>query len=292
MPVSAYLPSGPGCGSVLGVRLASRPLITEREAGTRGSEANERAMWEQLPSGRVRHRFELPVLVATLAFIPVIIIENDAKSQTWLDVAWAANWAIWAVFAAELAFILVVAPRKGAALRAHWIDATLVVVTAPPFGHFLSSLRLLRLARVLRLFRFGLIATRAIQAQRRLTSGTVLRAIGLLTVMVIVVAGAAESLIDSKDFPTIWDGIWWSVVTVTTVGYGDAYPTTVDGRIVAMLVMLVGIGFLSVLTATIASSFIQTDTHSDDMKESLARIEAELADVKRQLAERPASTSP
>jgi hypothetical protein len=127
-------------------------------------------MWEQLPSGRVRHRFEVLVLVATLAFIPVIIIENDAKSQTWQDVAWAANWVIWGIFAAELAFILTVAPKKWAALRAHWIDTTLVIVTAPPFGHFLSSLRLLRLARLLRLLRFGLIATRAIQAQRRLAS--------------------------------------------------------------------------------------------------------------------------
>ena len=189
----------------------------------------------------------------------------------------------------ELAFILIVAPRKAAALRAHWIDATLVVVTAPPFGKFLSSLRLVRLARLLRLFRIGVIATRAIQAERRLTSGTVLRSVGLLTVFVIVVAGAAEALVDSKDFPTIWDGIWWSVVTVTTVGYGDLYPRSTDGRIVAMVVMLVGLGFLSVLTATIASQFIQTDTHSDDVKESLARIEAELADVKQQLAERLAS---
>jgi voltage-gated potassium channel len=129
-----------------------------------------------------------------------------------------------------------------------------------------------------------MIATRALQAERRLASGTVLRSVALITVMVVVVAGAAESLVDDKDFPTIWDGIWWSVVTITTVGYGDLYPKSVEGRIIAMVVMFVGIGFLSVLTATIASRFIQTDTHSDEVKESLARIEAELADVKRQLA--------
>jgi voltage-gated potassium channel len=76
-------------------------------------------------------------------------------------------------------------------------------------------------------------------------------------------------------------------VTITTVGYGDLYPKSVEGRIIAIVVMFVGIGFLSVLTATIASRFIQTDTHSDEVKESLARIEAELVDVKRQLAERP-----
>jgi voltage-gated potassium channel len=154
-----------------------------------------------------------------------------------------------------------------AALRAHWVDAILVIVTAPPFGKFLSSLRLVRLARLLRLFRIGMIAGRALQAERSLKSGTALRSVGLITVFVMVVAGAAEALIDSRDFPTIWDGIWWSVVTITTVGYGDLYPKSVDGRIVAMIVMLVGVGFIAVLTATIASRFVQTDTGTDEMKE-------------------------
>jgi voltage-gated potassium channel len=249
-------------------------------------------MWKQLPSGRVVHRFEWAVLAATLALIPVLIIENDAKSQTWQDFAYAANWAIWGVFAAELVFILTVPPRKGAALRAHWIDVALVIVTAPPFGKFLSSLRLVRLARLLRLLRVGMIATRALQAERRLASGTALRSVALITTLVVVVAGAAESFVDDKDFPTIWDGIWWSVVTITTVGYGDLYPKSVEGRIIAMVVMLVGIGFLSVLTATIASRFIQTDTHSEEVKEALARIEAELAAVKRQLADRPTPSAP
>ena len=256
----------------------SREMEIQRRSETSG------AIWQQLPSGRVTHRFESVVLIAVLALIPVLIIENDAKSQKWQDIAFGANWVIWAVFALELAFILIVAPRKGAALRAHWVDALLVVVTAPPFGRFLASLRLIRLARLLRLFRVGLLATRAIQAERSLKSGTALRSVGLVTMFVVVVAGAAESLIDPKDFPTIWDGIWWSVVTVTTVGYGDLYPKSADGRVVAMIVMLVGIGFISVLTATIASRFIQTDTGTDEMKETLARIEAELGEMKRQLA--------
>jgi voltage-gated potassium channel len=273
-----------------------RDDFVQQSVSTASATASGGRRWalaaEQLPSGRVEHRFESVVLAAALALIPVLIIENFAKGQTWQDFAWAANWVIWAVFAAELVFILTVAPRKAAALRAHWIDVALVIVTAPPFGKFLSSLRLVRLARLLRLFRIGMLAARAVQAERRLTSGTVLRSVGLITVLVIVVGGAAESFVDAEDFPTIWDGIWWSVVTVTTVGYGDVYPRSVDGRIIAMLVMFVGIGFLSVLTATIASSFIQTDTHSDELKESLARIEAELADVKRQLAERPAPAAP
>jgi voltage-gated potassium channel len=108
----------------------------------------------------------------TLALIPVFVIEAEAKSSRWKDIAYAANWLVWLVFAAELAFILFVAPRKAAALRAHWLDAVIVVTTAPAFSAFLSSLRLLRLARLLRFLRLGALLTRLAQRARAVTSGT------------------------------------------------------------------------------------------------------------------------
>jgi voltage-gated potassium channel len=244
-------------------------------------------VWQQLDSGRVVHRFEWVVLVAALAIIPVLVIEADADSAGWHTFATVANWIIWAVFFAELVFVLIVAPRKMAALRAHWLDVVVVVMTVPLFGKFLSSLRLIRLARLLRLLRLTAILTRAVQIERRLTSGDALRFAALITVMVVVVSGSAQAVIDSGDFTSIWEGIWWAVVTVTTVGYGDVYPKTVGGRIVAIVVMFVGIGFLSVLTAAVASRFVKSERGDeyDEMMSSLGRIEAELADLRQQLAE-------
>ncbi len=89
-------------------------------------------MFKQADSGRVAHPFEPFVLVATFAMIPVLIVEHDAHSSGWLTTARAANWVIWSIFAFELLLILAVAPRRRAALRAHWLDAALVVVSVPP----------------------------------------------------------------------------------------------------------------------------------------------------------------
>jgi hypothetical protein len=70
-----------------------------------------------------------------------------------LGAAWAANWLIWLVFAAELTLVLIVSEKKRAALRAHWLDAAIVVVTIPLYATLLASIRLLRLVRLLRLLR-------------------------------------------------------------------------------------------------------------------------------------------
>lgn len=219
------------------------------------------------------------MLAATLALIPVLILQADA-SGAWRTAAFVANWLIWIIFAFELTAVLVAATRRRAALRAHWLDVAIVVLTIPLWGQLLSSLRLFRF---LRLIRAVAIISRAIQAERRLSSGATLRVVALLTVFIVVVAGAAQATFNANEFNSMWDGVWWAVVTVTTVGYGDLYPTDVEGRIIGIVLMLVGIGFLSLLTATVASKFIQTDTNSSEVLEALRRIEADVTELKARL---------
>jgi voltage-gated potassium channel len=236
-------------------------------------------LWTQEESGRVHTPFEPLVLAATLALIPVLIIEADTTSPGWQRFAEIANWLIWGVFLAELVAVLIVASRKKAALRAHWLDVAIVVLTIPLLGKALSWLRL---ARFIRLARFGVIISRALQAEKRLSSGDSLRIAAILTLAAVVVAGAAQSAVDAGEYESLWDGVWWAVVTVTTVGYGDLYPKTVQGRLIGIVLMFVGIGFLSLLTASIASRFVKqerSDEHFEVM-DALRQLQADVAELK------------
>jgi voltage-gated potassium channel len=80
--------------------------------------------------------------------------------------------------------------------------------------------------------------------------------IAVVTTSITVGAGLLMTIIDRNEFPTIGGGLWWAVQTVTTVGYGDHVPETAGGYVVAAVVMLLGIGFVTVITASITSSFV------------------------------------
>jgi voltage-gated potassium channel len=80
--------------------------------------------------------------------------------------------------------------------------------------------------------------------------------IATVTTSITIVAGLLMTVIDHGNFPSVGSGLWWAVQTVTTVGYGDHVPSTAAGQLVAALVMLLGIGFIAVITASITSAFV------------------------------------
>jgi len=110
-----------------------------------------------------------------------------------------------------------------------------------------------------------------------------------VTVVVTIAAAVLMWALDREEFPTIWLGLWWAVQTVTTVGYGDITPKADIGRAIATIVMLTGIGFLTVVTAAITAVFVEgarrrlrEDTEKtehgrhDEIMARLERIEARL----------------
>ena len=81
----------------------------------------------------------------------------------------------------------------------------------------------------------------------------------------------------NKSIGSFGDALWWAVVTATTVGYGDVSPVTVEGRFIAVVLMLTGIGVIGIFTATVASYFFEQDrSEVEEMKQRLAAIESKL----------------
>jgi len=108
--------------------------------------------------------------------------------------------------------------------------------------------------------------------------------IAIATVIVAVVGGLMMRLLDADEFPTIGSGLWFALQTVTTVGYGDHVPADTEGKVIAGLVMVTGIGFLSVVTASISAIFVESarKKRRDDegVVERLERIEKALEELK------------
>ena len=81
--------------------------------------------------------------------------------------------------------------------------------------------------------------------------------IASVSTVMTVLAGLLVTIVDHETYPSIGTGLWWAAQTVTTVGYGDNVPMNLAGRLLAVFVMLLGIGFLTVVTAAITSTFVE-----------------------------------
>jgi voltage-gated potassium channel len=116
--------------------------------------------------------------------------------------------------------------------------------------------------------------------QRSFERGRILVYLILVIVAFSVGFAALIRLLDPHDFPTIGLALWWAVMTVTTVGYGDIVPTTTAGRVVASGLMVVGFASLSLLTGFVASLLVHRRAAAD-AEPALARIEERLAEIER-----------
>jgi hypothetical protein len=105
----------------------------------------------------------------------------------------------------------------------------------------------------------------------------------------VIIWGVVEHLVDDQTFPTVWLGMWWALQTVTTVGYGDVIPQNDVGRAFASLLMLGGLAFLSVVTATITSSFVARrqselqETADDPVMERVSALHDRLEGIEAEL---------
>jgi voltage-gated potassium channel len=189
---------------------------------------------------------------------------------------------------AETKRVAFFAPDKLAYLKWGWLDFLGSLPALPAFRLF----RLWRLVRLVRILRRMSIRQLWRTFTRRRAESTLM----ITVLLVILVLGFASFTIVFFEAPareanitTAADAIWWSLVSMTTVGYGDRFPVTEQGRLVAVLLMLVGIALFSVLTSYLSSGFIAPEKDKarggDRQEDELAQMRARLEAIEQQLRE-------
>jgi voltage-gated potassium channel len=230
---------------------------------------------------RLQRALQWPLAFLALLVVPALLVEERATSRELRAAAVAVNWAVWIAFCFD--FVLSWATeRRWLRSRRAWFDLVLIVLT-PPFlvPESVQGLRSLRALRLLRLVRaVGMLGIGLRTAQRSFGARK-FHLVGLFALATIILGAAGVFLFESGANPSIdsfGDALWWATVTATTVGYGDVSPVTLEGRVIAVLLMVTGIGFIGVFTATVASFFIEQDTESE-----VSSVQARLDAIERKL---------
>jgi voltage-gated potassium channel len=240
-----------------------------------------------------RRRFErferatdLPIAVLALLVVPALVLEEYAQSAGVRTFAHVLNWIVWLAFCAEYLGKLFFAPSRREYVRRAWFDL-LIILLSPPFlvpdaAQGARAVRVVRVLRFLRLVRAAAVAAIGLKEANEAFRHRRFHYV-LLTTVVVVSVGAIGIFVverdENKSITSIGDAFWWAVVTTTTVGYGDVSPVTTEGRLIAVVLMMLGIGFIGALTATITSLFMNPDKttqQTSEIEERLARIEAKL----------------
>src|SRR5215212_5196245 len=229
-----------------------------RKGGTQGMSKGRRMQTQGDPTTetqaaqraeRVAGWLRAPLIVAALLAIPTIIVQESDLGGFWEILAAVLDWYIWAMFAANLAIMLSIVPHRRRWLIENPLDVLIVVFT-PPF--LPATMKLARVLPIVRLVWLVVVANRL----RNVFSLQGLRYAALIVFTIVVGGGVIFVAVEPGQDLSTWDGLWWAAETVTTVAYGDIYPTTALGRIVATVVMTSGIGFVALLTGALAQRFL------------------------------------
>lgn len=226
------------------------------------------------------------MLGLSIAFLPVFLVGMmSGVSEGLRNAAESIGWGIWAVFLVEFMVRLALAPKRLHMVRAHLFD---LLVLALPFLRAFSGLRVLRsLTRAA--FAVGgiTLSGRMLESTRRTAKRKgvpyVLGLVLLAALAGAVIVQRVESDSPDPNITSFGDAIWWAASTLTTVGYGDRYPTTTEGRLVAIGLMLLGLGLFSLVTARIAAFFVGDGDGEPDTRAAVAEVQQRLARIEAML---------
>ncbi|GGK99854.1 ion transporter [Mangrovihabitans endophyticus] len=219
-----------------------------------------------------------PLTILSVLFIAVYAVPILAPGLggPWRRLCETLNFVIWGLFGAEYLIRLAIAADRRRFVRSHWFD--LVVLLLP----ILRPLRALRLVTALKILN---------QRAESWTRGRLAIYVGGTTVLLVAIAALAvldaERGRPDSNIETYPQALWWGVVTITTVGYGDFYPATLEGRFVALAMMIAGIGLIGFVTGSLASWIVDRISTGDQQASEATRgdVESLLGEIREMRAE-------
>ena len=232
-------------------------------------------MQNSTPHEEKVNALQIAILILTLILLAALAADTIYKLPLQISslIQWLDTIAC-AVFFVDFCVRLFRAKSKPAFLKWGWID----LIASVPYLPALRYARLVRVLRVIRLLRGVRLVYRIRQALFR--QKTQVHAVSLAMMAFLILAFSSVSILICEqhadgNIKTAEDAIWWSVTTMTTTGYGDKVPVTTEGRILAMALMIAGMGMFGGLSGLVASIFLtESDTRAPEHGEILARLDA------------------
>jgi len=215
--------------------------------------------------------YEIIIASLSILAVAILVFEYTSNLDTLeINVFYILDETILLTFAADYFIRLYLADNKKLFFRKNIIDLIAII----PFNSLFQAARLLRITKITKLLKI-LKVTKLLRAfvflekfKNRISpflKTNNFQYVIWVTMSTIAFGTIGMNLAEGKP---ILDSLWWSFVTITTVGYGDISPVTGAGRIIASILMLVGIGFIGMLTGTISTFFIGKRVAATTFKDS------------------------
>jgi voltage-gated potassium channel len=200
-------------------------------------------------------------LLSILNLVLIVVFESDQDVQ---NVLYFMNGLLSLIFISDFAYRILTAQSKSGYFFRNFGWADLLASVPLPQ---VKILRLLRLVRVIRLLvEFG--PRNVLRSITRDRAGSALLTLLLLGILVLQFGSLAEVYFEADapngNIKTAADGIWYTIVTISTVGYGDRYPTTLPGRLVGSVLIVIGVGIFGTFTGYLANFFLSPQKAVDE----------------------------
>jgi voltage-gated potassium channel len=228
--------------------------------------------------------FEAPMLLIAMGVVLLWYLERQQLVTP--EFVWVSDMVVWGFFVLESLVLTCLVDNKKRHLLNNWMNLAIIISGLP------IILEDTTLAPILRSFRLLLLVALFVNAYSTIKAFLARNNLGItltICMALMIIVGIFISVIDPA-IETPWDGLWWAWVTITTVGYGDVVPVSPAGRITGSVMILVGFGMFSLMTASMSAFLITREEdevidREEELLEKLSHISNKLEALERRMEE-------